>query len=90
MRRLIKQDVEEIRALRAKRVLLKDIAQRFHVSEAQICNILNGKRIARRLTKEPETPRRSPYDPVDFQEQNFSILPNDVYFKHTKACDFIG
>jgi hypothetical protein len=90
MRHLAKEDMEEILALRAKRVLLKDIAERFRVSDAQISNIINGKHIPRRLTTEPEVKTRSPYDPVEFKEEDFSKLPNDVYFKHTKACNFIG
>jgi hypothetical protein len=90
MRRLAKEDMDEILALRAKRVRLHDIAVRFRVSEAQVSNIINGKHLPRRITRESEQKQRSPYDPVDFQEEDFSKLPNDVYFKHTKACDFIG
>lgn len=85
MRRLGKQDMEEILALRAKRVLLKDIAERFRVSDAQISNIINGKHIPRRLANPP-----NPHAPVVFQEEDFSSKPDDVLFSHTKACDFIG
>ena len=88
MRRLAKEDMDEILALRAKRVLLRDIADKFHVSDAQISNIINGKHLPRRLKQ--GVINRSQHDPMEFKEEDFSALPNDVYFKHTKACNFIG
>lgn len=83
MRHLRLQDRQEILQLRSQKMLLKDIAARFNVSDAQISNVVNGKHIPKRI-------KENPHAPVPFQEEDFSNLPNEVLFKHVKAFDFIG
>lgn len=88
-RRLIKEDVEEILALRKQKMLLKDIATKFKVSDAQISNVIHNIHMPRRL-KPPEAKKVNPHAPVAFQEEDFSNLPREVLFKHVKASEFIG
>lgn len=88
-RHLGKQDVEEILALRKQKMLLKDIATKFNVSDAQISNVINNKHMSRWL-KPPEVKKNNPHAPVPFQEEDFSNLPREVLFKHVKASEFIG
>lgn len=82
-RRLAIQDMQEILQLRSQKMLLKDIAARYQISDAQVSNLINGKHIPKRL-------KVNPHAPVPFDEEDFSKLPNDVLFKHVKAFDFIG
>lgn len=89
MRYLNQGEVDEVKRLRAKRVLIKDIAQTFLVCEATVSNIINGKHAPRKI-KIIGAPIRSPYDPLDFKEEDFSALPDNVLFQHAKERDFIG
>lgn len=89
MRYLKQREVDEIKKLREEKVMIKDIAKRFLVCEATISNVVNGKTPPRKI-KSVGSAIRSPYDPIEFKEEVFSTLPNDVFFQHGKAKDFIG
>lgn len=89
MRYLRQEEVEEVAKLRAQGCLIKDIARKFSVCEATVSNIVRGKYAPRRR-KQVETTLRSPYAPLDFKEENFSSLPDDVLFQHVREWDFIG
>lgn len=89
MRYLSQSDMDEIKKLRQEKMMIKDIAKRFLVCEATVSNIVNGKHPPRKMKPVGDC-IRSPYDPIDFKEEVFIDLPDDVFFQHVKERDFIG
>lgn len=89
MRYLRQHEIDELIKLRDEGSKIKDIAKRFDVCEATVSNIVRGKYAPRRR-KQVEVTLRSPYSPLDFKEEDFSSLPDDVLFQHVREWDFIG
>lgn len=89
MRYLKQIEVDEVKQLRQGGMLIRDIAKKFLVCEATVSNIVNGKNPPRKI-KTHVARIRNPYEPIDFKEENFSILTDDIFFQHSKEKDFIG
>lgn len=89
MRYLRQQEVDEVKKLREEGFMIKDIAKRFNVCDATISNIVNGKSAPRKM-KSLGDKIRSPYDPVEFIEEDFSSFPDNVLFQPVRERDFIG
>lgn len=90
MRYLKQSEMDQIKKLRMEGARVKDIAKQFNVSEGTISNIVNGKNIPRKFKEVVGSYIRSPYDPIEFKEEVFKDLPDEVLFQPVRDRDFIG